>query len=252
MKSFEPSRLKIYRASIHIAELEREIRTFEKDAHTLLIEPDTESQYNVIHYGVHKGFATQLVALIIGDAIHNLKTALDFAWVAALDIIAPGFNFKKDAKFPVNKDAAGLKSALINGQIYEVSPNLVKTICEEIRPYKGGNDFIYSLHRLDIRDKHRLLIPTTHATTADGIEFEDESGNTVTGYSFTVIGTQVIDAPIKKHLRVKNQGKVSLRVLFGEGPAQGALVPSTLKLYSKIVLETVEALEAFCEAGIYS
>ena len=43
-------------------------------------------------------------------------------------------------------------------------PQAAVQIIHELKPYLGGNNLLWSLHQLDIIDKHRALIPiaTTH------------------------------------------------------------------------------------------
>ncbi|MGA8730126.1 MAG: hypothetical protein WB608_15340, partial [Terracidiphilus sp.] len=83
--------------------------------------------------------------------------------------------------------------------------------------YRGrdGDGDICSLHDLDIRDKHHLLIPVANIVSIDGLELEDESGN-VNIHTFTATGpllTHSIPVPFGSH--IKNHGKVAIRVTFG-------------------------------------
>jgi hypothetical protein len=61
-----------------------------------------------------------------------------------------------DAKFPIAHSAEAYKSSLSR-----VVPGIRQEALEAlngIKPYQGGNFFLWLLHRLNITDKHRLLL----------------------------------------------------------------------------------------------
>src|SRR5207248_1202546 len=80
-------------------------------------------------------------------------------------------------------------------------------ITRDIKPYDGGNEAIWPIHRLDIADKHRLLIPVVDYASIVGLEIEDEQGKPIYGF---VPGTWQ-ESPwyihIPNGLHVKNKGK---------------------------------------------
>jgi hypothetical protein len=96
------------------------------------------------------------LSLIIGDAAHNLRAALDLTL----------FPMAKDRttrpnriQFPFATDDSdtAFKDACKGGQVEFAG----KKVVEEIRllqPYPTGNRKLHGIHELDIRDKHRLLI----------------------------------------------------------------------------------------------
>jgi len=97
----------------------------------------------------------QSIRFMLGDAIHNLRSALDHA---AYAVVKAGTS-QPDTHtyFPVFDDpkayASMLKSRVpgLRQHCYEVF--------DRIQPYKNGwGHWIWQLHRLDIIDKHRLLL----------------------------------------------------------------------------------------------
>jgi hypothetical protein len=71
---FRGSELKIERAQKHINELEANIRDFAKgESHTVRVENDARARCNVFHITMAETTLTNF-ALIIGDAIHNLRS----------------------------------------------------------------------------------------------------------------------------------------------------------------------------------
>jgi hypothetical protein len=117
-------------------------------------------------------------ALIIGDCIHNTRSALDHL-VAQLAILhnAPDEAIGKTS-FPVCLCDTDFKSKTVR----KVAPYICSkalTKIEELQPYSTGDkekDILWVLSQLDNIDKHRLLIVANHkvrvrsfsATLGDG------------------------------------------------------------------------------------
>jgi hypothetical protein len=101
----------------------------------------------------------QLVA-IIGDALHNLRSALDhLAWQL---VIKAGNIPTNVTAFPIC-DSAKHHQHESRKRLKGMSQNAIDAI-DNLRPYKGGGDpenLLWCLHRLNAIDKHRLLV-TTH------------------------------------------------------------------------------------------
>jgi hypothetical protein len=88
-----------------------------------------------------------------GDAIHNLRCALDhLAWhLAHWEHGKPG----PKCGFPIGKSLKNyesMKPAMVAGMSTEA-----KKAIDDLRPYKGGNEPLWQIHHLDIVDKHRQL-----------------------------------------------------------------------------------------------
>jgi len=92
------------------------------------------------------------IAAILGDAIHNLRTALDYL---ASELVRSAGNEPKGVYFPI-ADTAEKYEAESGGKTKGM-PKEAKEIIDRLRPYGGGNYFLWALHKLDIIDKHRLL-----------------------------------------------------------------------------------------------
>jgi hypothetical protein len=98
---------------------------------------------------------------MLGDAIHNIRTAIDHlaGAAAALSGVGPA-----GISFPISRSAAALKDAI--GKDLKGVPDKFVEIVEQIEPYKGGKGHIlYELNQLDRMDKHRLLLPTIAVST---------------------------------------------------------------------------------------
>jgi hypothetical protein len=122
---------------------------------------------------------------VLGDALHNLKSALDHAYCIMVE--ENERTVTKHTLFPFGKDRKSLEGS-INGQKLErLTPSdaIIDVILNEIQPYEYGKLGLYGLHLLDITDKHHVLIPTTaNMVIREPTELLDEFGQE-TGYSFS-------------------------------------------------------------------
>lgn len=241
--SLTASRLKIKRAEKHIAELDSAVGEFLKTRpYGVSLDKDPQSGNSLLQYGWTKRVPADQFALIIGDAVHNLKTALDLAWVVVIHKV---FGSAEHAKFPVFGTPKELEDALNSRKIRERSRPLYDLMVSEIKPYEGGNDTIWALHRLDILDKHRLLIPLLSVAAVNGVDVEDELGNVMRDCTFAVTGERGPYSIIfPSNVRIHNYGTPSFNVLFDSGsPAKGLQVLPTLRQFSEGVASTVVILE---------
>lgn len=241
---FKQARAKIKRANHHIAQLDTQIELLEQsDVGTVEINPEFGNE--VIKHDIPDRNLVSQIALIAGDAVHNLRCALDYAWVETIAKLAP-YALGKFTKFPVYPTCDALEAALCGNGIDQATNNLFEVMLTKIKPYAGGDDAVWPIHRMDIRDKHRLLIPVIIYSSISGIETQDSTGE-VSPNGFTA-GTHqeppwYISMPPGIH--VKNKGKVSLSILFEYGNAgDETMFADMLQFYSQCLLKTVETLEA--------
>jgi hypothetical protein len=93
------------------------------------------------------------LALLAGDTIHNLRTALDHV---AVELVRDAGFPTKMIYFPISETAEKYK-AESPGKTKNM-PVAAKKVIDQMAPYGGGNDGLWALHSLDLTDKHRLLI----------------------------------------------------------------------------------------------
>ena len=246
---FDAARLKLKRANKHIADVE-EIVLGLPNAYRSAIEQDEKTGLNVIRYYPPdtEKLASEL-ALIIGDAIHNLRTAIEYAYLGVVERRAPAA-FDDKTKFPVRETKAFVENALKGRKIDVLCPALFKWIVAEVKPYRteDGNIVVTCLHDFDVSDKHWLLTPMLQVFDATGIILEDENGREITGntHSITVEGTGPYWIAFSRKFKVKDHGKVSPTVVFNErNPFQGSTVLDTLSDFSKMAKYIVEILSKF-------
>jgi hypothetical protein len=238
--SLDNARLKIDRARNHISELGALVRSL-PDLYISSIESDPQGRGNSIRYFLPNSLQlNSTIALIVGDAIHNLRTSLDYSWIAASD----GEDRGKHAKFPVCGSAKELDGRLRAAQIDITHPALFELMISEIKPFKSAEWHIWALHELDIVDKHRLILPVVKSTTISGIVVEDEHGP-VSGDSWPIIASgDTFHFDFKPNIQIKNKGKPTVEVRFADGvPTESSAILTTLEEFSRLVARLVDLLE---------
>ncbi len=149
---------KVHRASKHIKEVTNLFKenppfSYVLQTNTVTFERFTKSKQNkaVIDEGCN----------IAGDAIHNLRAALDHAYFDIAKTIASGPRGLKSVQFPFSETRDGLETSVKNRLAHKVSDKFFNAIME-LKPHgeAGGNKILYLIHQIDALDKHRFPVPT--------------------------------------------------------------------------------------------
>src|SRR5260370_18807076 len=98
---FAAARLKIERANKHIADLDRIVSAL-PDAYVSTIEPNEKLGQTVKYTPPDVTRMAAEMAVIIYDAIHNLRTAIDYAYVGAIQKHVP-YTLDSYTKFPTGE-----------------------------------------------------------------------------------------------------------------------------------------------------
>ena len=243
MAEFEASHKKIQRAYKHIEDINSLLRDFAKgDIHSVIVDHDTHTGQNFLRMEFREDLFPSIdCALIIGDALHNLRSALDFMWYEFVS--AP----TKWTRFPISDTGeelkARIKSALKQQQII-VSDG--EFMVEKIQPYKSGNVLLWGLHDMNIRDKHHLFIPVVKLMVVFDVRLEDENCLPIgpTGFANETSFRLEITESINRKITVKNKGRPSAQIYFGEdAPFQNQSVIPALGRIAEEVTRTVKAFE---------
>jgi hypothetical protein len=149
--------LKVKRAKEHIADLDREIRRF-LDTNPYTVGAKRDSQTRKLIYCVTTAEPTPArLPLIAGDIIQNLMSALDhLAYQLVMSDTGDNPPNPNWIYFPIADDAAKYE-AKKRGKMEGARQETFDAI-DALKPYKGGNDLLWSLYRLNNIEKHRLLI----------------------------------------------------------------------------------------------
>ncbi len=157
---FAGSRLKIERARRHIAELEGLLKDYGERLTTCYeaVEDDPENMRLVL-----SEMPPQEIAMIAGDAVHNLRAALD---ILMCDIARIRSKSTKKIYFPFAKSRESYETTLKN-EVGRLGLD-VKEALLACMPYDGGNLMLKGLHDLDIADKHDMIIPVIAVSWGKG------------------------------------------------------------------------------------
>ena len=244
MPIYRDARLKVKRANEHIANVNAAIHAL-KNSCIATVEQRPDGGQSLKHELPNFRNALDDLSLIVGDALHNLHTALDFAWYSAMQRCLPD-KVSASTKFPVRETQQGLEAALHGIEVDARCKALFDCVVSKIQPYKGGdNGVIWALHDLDISDKHILLLelgPRGHIT---GMAVRDESGELHTGSTYPADGVEgryIVD--FQSGLKIEDKGKLSFTVTLQEaGMFKHLSVSDLLSSFGNFTIQTVNLLE---------
>ena len=190
-------------------------------------------------------------ATIMGDVVHNIRSAFDHIAVA-LTCPPLGTGNPEKAYFPTGEN----REKFITEQkdkMKGASTDAFRFV-DELEPYDGGKHSIRALHNLDIRDKHKLLIPTASLLRVE--KFEAMIGDKVfslgrTDFQPNEDGTNFIASvsvpagTTADNFKAKGDFEPSFEIVFDKGqPLEGQAIVTTLTK----LRDVAQGLIATCEA----
>jgi hypothetical protein len=159
MTRFDSVWLKLGRAKQHIDDLEATITTFaQANPYPVVIEDDPQTGKRTAKIGDEPASIPAAVPLILGDAVHSIRTSLDYFTYAAVtdppDITKVSFPIWRRLSVPTAEEL----QSLVKRQVPGASQQLRDALCA-LQPYQGGHgEQFWLLDQLDVIDKHRLLV----------------------------------------------------------------------------------------------
>jgi hypothetical protein len=214
---FSASRLKMQRADKFIRELEEELNRYRQD------DP-LKASFDFSKYPAKieidwKGI-TDLPGAIVGDAVHNMRTALD---LMASELVRLKQLSDNGVYFPFSDTPARLDESIKSKNFHKAGEDAV-ALLKSFSPHRGGNEALRALHDLDIRDKHKALV-----LMGSVIDFE-------------IDGTIEIDNPESNNVAVVGH---DIHYVFPETePFGGKRVIETLKELMDLINGILEAFES--------
>jgi hypothetical protein len=148
---FSNSLMKLRRAEQFIAELEVELNRYRQD------DPFQASwafDENPPKIRVDWKAITDFPGAIVGDAIHNMRTALD---LMASELVRLSNQSDSNVYFPFGYSAEELEKEIKRKNFYKAGQDAVDLLWR-YAPHRGGNETLRALHDLDVRDKHKALV----------------------------------------------------------------------------------------------
>jgi hypothetical protein len=147
--------LKIERAKQHVIDLNGKIADYIASNPFELRIGERKDSHSRIVYVKAKEPVPDAFALIVGDTVHNLRTALDFVCYGMVRDKAPkpdkvGFPF-------ASRGAQGLTGAIATRQM-QVAPKKVIDEIYSLQPYPTGNKVLYAVKAMAEREKHHFIV----------------------------------------------------------------------------------------------
>lgn len=154
---------KVERAKEHLGVLEVSVNTFvtDRNAYSVIKEVDAKAGVFTFRLKLHKEPPLVEWSLVLGDCIHNMRSALDHLFWALVLLKHPhGVKGASSANFPILRDPNTFKSRKSNLENWVGKG--VAAMLENMQPYQGAgpdkNGLLF-IHECDITDKHKLLVP---------------------------------------------------------------------------------------------
>ncbi len=241
-------RLKVERANYHINTLIRDCAVMPahlyevSNGQTEHLHPITKQYRFALTYRPKQPIPEHYGA-IMGDAVNNLREALDYWIRGATMCVGP----RRKLHFPFAASWEALKTSKNYGQVERTFPDAAKFISEQIKPCRDTNLHLWAAASLCNDNKHDDFLPVTSAT---------EWGGNVTlraGNISMQLPTFVFDAnrPLNAvgsdgPMSIENEFKVSATITFPKGAIfENEPVIPTLLHMSQVVSQTLDMLEEF-------
>lgn len=221
------AKAKLKWAKKHIQKLNALIESYRAaEPYTMVVHQKAEGIFGVI---VVLNDPPEDIPFVIGDAVHNMWSALDHA---ICGIVRSVNGNAKGVQFPFAKNAECLERTVKERHIARAGEKVVAEI-ESLRPYRGGDPAIIGLHDLDVEDKHRRIITVSKYAGTPSQRVTDEAGNEVFSAPFNPLtglenGKEVFLGPRLGNLKLGQNIKIAFEIMFGDGTFEGRPVIGTL------------------------
>lgn len=252
-KRIHGTRLKIERAKEHIRNFDVARQSFiQSKPYTIGTKPHPVPQieHTTLYIADVKPIP-DIIPLIIGDAVHNLRSALDFLMWQLVE--AGGGVPDKTTYFPVADGPQQYASAMGKGEIHKIASD-ARDIIHSVQPFICWDQTLWLLHHLDIMDKHRLLLVAMATMDKWGVDLASRGPGGITlwfdqhsRYVPLVVGYEFTNLPTSTYQRQAHQDfQLGLDIAFGKPEvAEGELVLYTLNKMSDFVDGLVAQFERF-------
>ena len=161
--------MKIERAKQHIDDLNRAVteyltqRPFELRIRQTC-NPNRRTVYTEVKVTIPEGFS-----LVLGDAVHNLRSAIDqLCW----GMVGNRAKNPRGVGFPFADREDALRDAIAKKQM-DIAPKTVIDEFYKLQPYPDGNKFLHAVNSLDVTDKHRNILLVYQGVKLTGAQMRE-------------------------------------------------------------------------------
>jgi hypothetical protein len=243
MASLNSIQLKVFRATQHIDSLKSELQGyFQSNPGKMVRQPHSREDEAVFRF-IPNGSMPARFGLIIGDALQNLRSSLDYL-VWELVLAANGQPNEKNM-FPICSTVELFEEQIRRHRLDGVSVDAIAEI-KRFQPYHLGQDFakgiLWAIDELTNINKHRrILLTNLMATTVPKENFVVQDGEVWIHHPagpVQVFGsdTQFGPFPIIDG-KVKVDAQIAAAIAFDEGPAKGMEISFCAGYWTYYILE---------------
>lgn len=154
MASLDGAKVKLARAARHIQELEAVARSYLASTPFTLTRTEEPNGDLIWRVKINRPVPLEWSA-IVGDAVHNLRSALDLLAWQLVEI--NGAQASRDTCFPITQSVPPQFEQTLQRALNGAHPRAIRLV-RRLKPFAGGNIVLAQLHALDITDKHRLVL----------------------------------------------------------------------------------------------
>lgn len=232
---------KVKRANRHIHDMEEVCASINADGFRIFATDEAD--------GVNVGMsfepvlrAIPILCMMAGDAVHNLRTALDHL---AYQIVSAAQKPPNYLYFPIADTLASLEANKSFQLLSQIAPQIATVIQKEIKPYGEDNMFV-KLNKLDRVDKHRFLLVHSVSGAADIFASLDDNSVPEGIDAFILIAGNPTRTPktgSKAAIHNENFRHRGFQILFDKGlPLEHEEVIRSLKSLSTLVGGAIQTL----------
>jgi len=241
---FESAKLKVERADHHITQLQIGFNRFsDRNPHTLSVGKNHETGNPTIRIRFRDPMP-ETFALIIGDAVHNLRTALDhMAW----DLVGhDGGTQNRNLKFPTGRDRRSFEASCEG--IRTPSQDVIALLKATQAFPSGQGEALYILSRLDNADKHFAITPVVGAARVRGFSVISPEGLLETKWENCTFKRgsgallDIVDVHSGAQIEFDQDREATPDIFFGkvEGAVDGQPVFPTLRQLRDATAHTID------------
>jgi hypothetical protein len=151
---FRESKVKLTRADQFIDEVDAGLRDYDSSN-------PISAKFNAKgHLEINFKKIPPDVLAALGDAIHNMRTALD---LMATELARINNESDKSVYFPFADSKVEFPKQISKKNFQRAGDDAV-ALLKQFEPYTGGNNLLRAIHDLDIRDKHINILVTRRDT----------------------------------------------------------------------------------------
>jgi hypothetical protein len=241
---FASAKLKIEQANQHIKDVERWVHYFlDFSAYDLEVNADDK----VFISRQPSIGRMQVLAARVGDAVHNLRAALDHM---ALEIRQRFGGHLEEPGFPIDTDRQSLIEQPRYREIERVAPDIAKLIAEFVG--SNGRELV-GLDHLDFIDKHRLLLTAISVAELSVLRIDDENNvpSDLPGTTLLAPSTGARVTPASAaDLHNRRNSSAFVHACFGKGePFENEPIIPTFHQLSELVSSIRQTLEHHLQRG---